>query len=199
MPTPTIVELPAVLLASASPRRGELLRQINVEFEQFAVEVPEQRDPIEMPHEYVRRLALAKAKAGRALYQTDDRPVIGADTVVVYDDMVFGKPRDQLHAMGILRRLSGGTHQVVSAVAVVTANQALVSESTSEVTFRDLSDAEISAYWQTGEPQDKAGGYAIQGQAALFVSKIKGSYSGIMGLPLFETAQLLRQLITETQ
>ena len=195
MPHSSIVEFPPVLLASASPRRAELLRQINVEFEQFAVDVPEERDPIEMPHEYVQRLALAKAQAGRALYADDSRPVIGADTAVVYDDMVFEKPRDQIHASAILRRLSGVTHQVVSAVAVVTSQESKVMVSTSDVTFRQISDGEIDAYWRSGEPQDKAGGYAIQGQAALFVTHISGSYSGVVGLPLLETAQLLQDLI----
>ena len=189
-----VVALPAVLLASASPRRAELLGQINVEFEQFSVNVPEQRDPVEMPEEYVQRLALAKARAGRALYADDSRPVIGADTTVVYDDMVFEKPRDQVHASAILRRLSGVTHQVLSAVAVVTAEGSQVAVSRTDVTFRPISDEEINAYWQSGEPQDKAGGYAIQGQAALFVSNINGSYSAVMGLPLFETVQLLRNI-----
>jgi len=170
------------------------LRQIDVEFEQFAVDVPEERDPIEMPGEYVQRLALAKAKAGRARYRDDARPVIGADTTVVYDDMVFGKPRDQIHASAILRRLSGVTHQVISAVAVAVADQTKVVLSSTDVTFREISDDEIVAYWESGEPQDKAGGYAIQGLAAQFVSNINGSYSGVMGLPLFETAELLREL-----
>lgn len=190
-----VVALPAVLLASASPRRAELLAQINVEFEQFPVNVPEERDPIEMPEEYVRRLALAKAKAGRALHAQDRRPVIGADTIVVYDDMVFEKPRDQIHASAMLRRLSGVTHQVLTAVAVATANNEDVAISRTDVTFRPINDAEINAYWESGEPQDKAGGYAIQGQAALFVNKINGSYSGVMGLPLFETAELLQSLV----
>lgn len=195
MPLTQVKALPAVLLASASPRRAELLAQINVEFEQFSVNVPEQHDPIEMPEEYVRRLALAKANAGRALHAQDSRPVIGADTIVVYDDRVFEKPRDQIHASAMLRRLSGVTHQVLTAVAVATVTAEQVTVSRTDVTFRPISDAEINAYWDSGEPDDKAGGYAIQGQAALFVSNINGSYSGVMGLPLFETAELLQSLV----
>lgn len=182
----------SVLLASGSPRRQELLQQIGVDFDRVVVDVAEIRQPGETPESFVVRVAGDKAAAGRQQRLDDPRPVIGADTAVVLGNQVFGKPQDYDHAAEMLRALSGVTHQVLSAVVVVPQQgEPLLAVCASDVTFRAISEAEISAYWQTGEPLGKAGGYAIQGRAALFVERLVGSYSAVMGLPLFETARLL--------
>lgn len=184
---------PDIYLASASPRRRELLEQIGVSYQRLQVEVPEVRDPAESPEEYVLRVALAKARAGLALLDADDAtPVLGADTEVVLDGAVLGKPRDRDDALAMLRRLSGREHLVLCGVALVGRDGEQGRLSVSHVRFRPIGDDEALAYWHTGEPADKAGGYAIQGRAALFIERLEGSYSGVMGLPLFETAQLLR-------
>lgn len=181
----------AVYLASQSPRRRELLQQVAVDFDVIDVDVDEQCLPDEAPADLVCRLALAKARAGRAASAgMDARPVVGADTLVVCGDRVLGKPVDRDDAIGMLQLLGGRTHQVMSAVAVA-ADREVVELSTSDVTFRTLSAAECAAYWDTGEPADKAGAYAIQGYAAMFISELRGSYSGVMGLPLYETCRLL--------
>jgi septum formation protein len=183
-----------IYLASASPRRRELLAQIGVGYELLRVDVPERRDPAESPEEYVLRVALAKARAGLALLDSGDRhPVLGADTEVVLDGEVLGKPRDRDDALAMLQRLAGREHLVLSGVAIVSREQVRSRLSVSHVRFRPIGDAEALAYWHTGEPVDKAGGYAVQGQAAMFIERLEGSYSGVMGLPLFETAQLLAQ------
>jgi len=182
---------PQLYLASKSPRRRELLAQIGVSYGIIAVELDEAPLPGEAPEDYVRRVALDKARAGRALLEIPDEvPVLGADTLVTIDGQILGKPRDADDALGMLRLLSGRTHRVMSAVALIGAEerQAL---STSEVSFRPISDQEVRAYWDSGEPADKAGGYAIQGLGAVFVRELRGSYSGVMGLPLYETAALL--------
>ncbi len=178
-----------IILASASPRRCELLGQIGVRFIQSAIDVDEAHRPGESPPDYVARLALAKASV---VWQrgSDHLPVLGADTTVVIDNQPLGKPRDAAHAKAMLQQLSGSVHRVLSAVALVTDRQAVLSSETF-VSFRPITDTEISQYWATGEPKDKAGGYAIQGVGAIFIERIEGSYSGVMGLPLFETAQLL--------
>lgn len=184
---------PPVLLASASPRRRELLAQIGVDHEVVRVDVPEVALPSEAPEVFALRLALAKARAGRAVAGSDGRPVLGADTVVVAHGEILGKPRDRDDFVRMMAQLSGHTHQVMTAVARVDADGSEASRlSVSHVSFRTLSDAEIAAYWMSGEPADKAGGYAIQGHAAIFIARVDGSYSGVMGLPLFETAELLR-------
>jgi septum formation protein len=183
-----------IWLASASPRRRELLAQIGVSYSVLKVDVPELRDPAESPEEYVLRVALAKARAGYALLDGGDpRPVLGADTEVVLDGEVLGKPPGRDEAIAMLRRLAGRDHLVLSAVAVVRGDEEQSRLSVSHVRFRPIGDDEALAYWHTGEPADKAGGYAIQGRAAMFIERLEGSYSGVMGLPLFETAQLLRQ------
>jgi septum formation protein len=185
---------PELYLASASPRRRELLEQIGVAYQLLQVEVPERRDPAESPEEYVLRVALAKARAGHALLAAADvRPVLGADTEVVIDGEVLGKPQGRDEAIAMLQRLAGREHLVLSGVAVVSAEQEQSRLCVSHVRFRPIGDDEALAYWHTGEPADKAGGYAIQGRAALFIERLEGSYSGVMGLPLFDTAQLLRQ------
>ncbi|HSG10449.1 MAG TPA: Maf family protein [Gammaproteobacteria bacterium] len=182
-----------ICLASRSPRRRELLHQIGVDFDVIDVDVDEQRGPQESAEAFVVRVALDKARAGRsALPAGSPMPVLGADTAVVIDDEVLGKPRDGADAARMLSLLSGRTHRVLTAVALV-AGRETVCVSTSKVTFRTLGDAECAAYWASGEPADKAGAYAIQGLAAVFISRLEGSYSGVMGLPLYETATLLQE------
>lgn len=182
-------------LASSSPRRSELLDQIGVRWQRLVTEVSEHRHPGEVPEVYVLRLALAKARATRARLPGDDpRPVLGADTAVVAaDGTVLGKPRDRDDARAMLERLSGAEHHVYSGVALVRGEEEQTRLSVSTVRFRVLTPDEIAAYWASGEPHDKAGGYAVQGLGALFIEHIAGSYSGIMGLPIFETAELLMQ------
>lgn len=184
---------PTLYLASQSPRRRELLEQIGQSFHSLSPNVEEKTIDGESPQVYVERLALAKAAAGLALAPDDDAVVIGSDTSVVVDNKILGKPIDEAHATQMLRQLSGRSHQVLTAVALVSQNRHAVKTSTTDVTFRPLSNAEINAYWQTGEPAGKAGGYAIQGLAAVFIEHINGSYSGVMGLPLYETAALLHE------
>ena len=182
-----------IYLASSSPRRRELLQQIGVGYAVLPVDVPEQPGADEAPEVYVLRLALEKARAGHALLPADDkRPVLGADTAVVSHGTILGKPRDREDALATLAGLGGGHHQVITAVAMVGPDGEEQSRlSVSTVTFRPISPAEALAYWSSGEPADKAGGYAIQGMGAIFIERLEGSYSGVMGLPLFETAELL--------
>jgi septum formation protein len=182
-----------IYLASGSPRRRELLQQIGVPFRVLATAVDEAVLTGETCEAYVARLAAAKADAGWA--RNPDRsgaPVLAADTAVVLDNKILGKPADRMDGEAMLRRLSARTHVVLTAVALRTVDGLRSRVSRSEVTFRALAGEEIRAYWETGEPGDKAGGYAIQGRAAVFVSDLRGSFSGVMGLPLFETAHLLR-------
>ncbi|MFM1891081.1 MAG: hypothetical protein RLZ44_158 [Pseudomonadota bacterium] len=178
-------------LASQSPRRRELLEQIGVSHAVVAVEVDETPRPDEAPEDYVRRLALGKARAGLARQRGN--LVLGADTAVVLDGHILGKPRGQDHARDMLLALGGREHRVLSGVAVVGDSFEGYRLSDSRVSFRAITAAEAAAYWDSGEPADKAGGYAIQGRGAVFVSHLSGSYSGVMGLPLFETAQLLAE------
>lgn len=183
---------PLIYLASASPRRSALLTQIGVAHRIAPVPVDESVDGAEAPEKYVTRLAALKADTLWQNLPLDERlPVLGSDTSVVVDRTILGKPSDESDCLRMLELLSGRTHQVHTAVAVRSAAGSEVRLSVSDVTFRDLSRAEMRAYWQTGEPADKAGGYAIQGRGAVFIRHIAGSYSGIMGLPLFETAELL--------
>jgi septum formation protein len=182
-----------IFLASQSPRRRELLQQIGVYFEVLPVDVDEAQQAGETPQACVQRLALEKARAGRALLPAGcSQPVMGADTLVVCGDAMLGKPADRTAALAMLQSLSGTTHQVITAVALAGDHEASCL-SISEVTFRALTVAECEAYWETGEPRDKAGAYAVQGLAAVFISRLEGSYSGVMGLPLYETAALLKE------
>ena len=181
-----------LILASGSPRRSELLQQIGVQFRVMPVEVDETPWPEEQPHEYVLRMARTKASVGSQQSDTVDSVVLGADTVVVCDDLIMGKPSGFSDARDMLRRLSGKAHTVLTAVAVTDGNNMEYRIADSQVTFREITESEINRYWQTGEPCDKAGGYAIQGKGAIFVSQISGSYSGVVGLPLMETCELLR-------
>jgi septum formation protein len=191
--------LPQMLyLASQSPRRRELLARLGLAFGVLDLDIPEQRQPGEPPEDYVRRVAREKAGAGLLkVVAVADAHVLGADTEVVLDDdadadQVLGKPRDAEEAAAMLRRLSGRTHRVISVVWLVSAARESQAVSISEVTFATLDEATVAAYLATGEWQGKAGAYAIQGAAQAFITHLSGSHSGVMGLPLHETAQLLR-------
>ena len=179
-------------LASRSPRRNELLSRLDVPFRALDLEVPEQRAPGEAAEAYVRRVALDKARAGLALVADDPQAVVlGSDTEVVLDDRVYGKPADTDDAAAMLASLAGRTHRVITVVALAAAGRHALETVISEVTFAPMSAAQIQAYVATGEPMGKAGGYAIQGGAERFISHLAGSYSGVMGLPLQQTAALL--------
>lgn len=182
-----------VYLASASPRRSELLRQIGVPFQVRPAAIAEQQLARETPEDYVVRLAAAKAETIWAAAAGDSRPVLAADTAVVLDGDVLGKPETAAEAAAMLERLSGRTHRVLTAVALRHAGGLETRLSESEVRFRATTADERLAYCRTGEPFDKAGGYGIQGHAAVFVEELKGSYSGVVGLPLHETAALLKR------
>lgn len=179
-------------LASASPRRREILQQLGLAFQSLPQNIDESRLPGEPPEDYVLRLASGKARAALATPGNAAGAIcLGADTTVVCDGQIFEKPTDAADARRILGILSGKTHTVLTAVAVATASMHEVLLSKSEVIFKTLTTPEIVAYWATGEPADKAGAYGIQGLGAVFVSSINGSYSGIMGLPIAETLALL--------
>lgn len=177
----------SIRLASASPRRSLLLRQIGVAHEVAAVNVDETRWPPETPADYVLRLARAKARAGAA----NEQPVLAADTAVALGSELFGKPGDEADAVRMLGALAGRCHEVFTAVALECAGRASTALSVSRVWFRPITADECRRYWATGEPAGKAGSYAIQGFGAVFVERLEGSYSGVMGLPLYETAALL--------
>lgn len=184
---------PMLYLASRSPRRNELLARLDIPFRALDLEVPECRGADESPLAYVRRVALDKARAGLAQVVGDPQPVVlGSDTEVVLGDRVYGKPVDAADAAAMLRSLAGRTHRVITAVALAApARQAQVVVE-SEVTFAAMAEDEIAAYVASGEPMGKAGAYAIQGGAERWISRLAGSYSGVMGLPLQQTAALLR-------
>jgi septum formation protein len=182
-----------IYLASLSPRRCELLDQIQVHYQQIAVTVDETPRLNEIPQDYVSRLALAKAQAGHLALSTT-APILGADTIIVYQGQLFGKPVDEEDAKHKLKKLSNSCHQVMTAVALVTDTHKRVKLNISQVFFAPLTEADIQAYIATGEPLDKAGAYAIQGLGGIFVKQIEGSYSSVMGLPLYETATLLAEI-----
>jgi septum formation protein len=191
---------PSIYLASASPRRRELLNQIEVNFSVLSVEVDERRFDNESPIDYVKRVAIAKAQAGwDSLAPDQQRPVLGSDTSVVLEGDVLGKPKDDRDARQMLKRLSASTHQVMTAVAIVQADSIECRVNISNVHFTELTESDINWYIATKEGVDKAGGYAVQGLAALFIDKIEGSYSGIMGLPLRETGLLLAHISEHTE
>jgi septum formation protein len=181
---------PVLCLASVSPRRRELLTQIGVPHLVTGAHIDESVHPGERPHDYVQRMARTKAQT--VWEQGLSLPVLGADTTVVLDGKVFGKPTDRADALRMLGLLSGRTHDVLTAVALASKDGLSMRVSVSAVRFRSLAADEIAAYWETGEPRDKAGAYAIQGLGAVFVESLTGSFSGVMGLPLFETSELLR-------
>jgi septum formation protein len=181
-----------VYLASRSPRRRLLLEQMGLRAAVIEAPIDESRRGDETADAHVLRVAREKAWAGRQqLSPRDSRPVIAADTAVVLEDETFGKPADRDSALQMLRALSDRTHRVLTAVAVISRHGEQYDMSESRVTFRRLEESEMLAYWETGEPCDKAGAYAIQGRGAVFIAHLEGSYSGVMGLPLFETARLL--------
>lgn len=181
----------ALYLASASPRRRELLTQIGAPFKLLSVNIDETPRSGESPESYVQRLAREKALAGRALLGAGAVAVLGADTTVVVDDRILGKPADRDEGLQMLEALSGREHRVMTAVALASREACEVRLVTSVVRFRTIAASEAAAYWASGEPCDKAGGYAIQGWGAVFVVELRGSYSGVVGLPLCETAELL--------
>lgn len=192
-----------IYLASKSPRRRELLRQIGIEFELLMLREEAGRSGTvsEVPHDgeapetYVKRIAREKAQAGWSAVLTRRlpvRPVLAADTTVTINGKILGKPANATEAMDMLRSLSGRTHEVLTAVAVILNDDMHEALSCSEVRFGELSEQALRAYCTSSEPYDKAGSYGVQGQAAQFIERISGSYSGIMGLPLYETAQLLQ-------
>ena len=180
-----------VYLASRSPRRAELLQQLGMSFETVPADIDETVCSGEEPAKYVLRMALEKARIGAGKTESRSIPVLGADTAVVINGHILGKPESKQEGIAMLRQLSDNTHAVFSAVALVGGGAELVDISRTEVKFRRISEAELNSYWALGESTDKAGGYGIQGYAALFIEQIKGSYSGVMGLPLFETGRLL--------
>lgn len=191
-----------IYLASKSPRRRELLKQIGVQYELLLmretaprVDIDESPRPEETPHAYVERVVRLKADVAlRAMRERKlpSRPILTADTTVTLDGHILGKPENRDDAIRMLKRLSGQTHQVLTAVMVTTENDQHKVLTTSFVTFASLGDDEIRAYVDSGEPMDKAGAYGVQGRAARFISKLSGSYSGVVGLPLYETANLLK-------
>lgn len=189
-------------LASQSPRRAELLQQIYVKFDSLVIDVDESCQEGELALDYVDRLARAKAAMGWQQLMATDKPklpVLGADTVVVLDGLIMGKPKDREHGLAMLRTLSGRSHQVMTAVCLYygfeDVEPLIYSEvCVTDVAFKHLSESELNAYWLTGESIDKAGAYGIQGRAAVFVERIEGSYSSVVGLPLFETEQLLARM-----
>lgn len=178
-----------IRLASASPRRSQLLRQIGVAHDVRPVNLDESRLSGESPRDYVLRLAREKALA--AVASGDGIPVLGADTTVAMGEEIFGKPRDEADGVRMLAALSGRSHEVLTAVALACDGRLETAISETRVTFRTISEAECRSYWASGEPADKAGAYAIQGFGAVFIARLEGSYSGVMGLPLCETATLL--------
>lgn len=195
---------PRIYLASQSPRRRELLKQIGINFEMLllradsfrSVDVDETPDADEQPENYVRRVCQTKAEAGHAalkLRNLPPFPVLAADTTVALDGKIFGKPENAEQAAAMLRQLSGREHQVLSAVAVALGEHVETALSVSVVRFATLDERRIHRYLLTHEYTDKAGGYGIQGHAGAFVEHLSGSYSGVMGLPLFETVELLRR------
>ncbi len=186
-----------ICLGSASPRRAELLSQLGVPFSVRAVDVDESVQVGELPATYVERLSLEKARAVvKLLDQSVAKFVLAADTAVVVDGEILGKPQDRAHGLAMMAMLSGRSHQVYTGLALVAVyeqSRSATKISISEVQFRTISKRERELYWATGEPVDKAGGYGIQGYAASFIRHLSGSFSGVMGLPIFETAELMRE------
>jgi septum formation protein len=183
-----------IYLASGSPRRAELLQQIGIEFETLHVDIDESQKFDESALDYVKRMAKNKAQAGALLLteQGRNQAVLAADTIIAIDDKIIGKPADRQQCQRILSQLSARQHQVISSVALLYRNSLEIKLSINRVWFRALRDSEIKSYCTTEEPMDKAGAYAIQGRAAIFIKHLEGSYSSVMGLPLFETAELLQ-------
>ncbi|MEE9303543.1 MAG: Maf family protein [Thiotrichaceae bacterium] len=191
-------DLPELILASASPRRRELLDQIGIRYHVSPVDIDESALPDESAETLVKRLAQEKAEAAwlqqRNKNPDINLPVLGADTLGVLDSQLLVKPRDYDHAYQMLSAMSGNCHEILTAVAIRHQHGCEVSLNVNTVYFKTLTDKEISTYWNSGEPKDKAGAYAIQGMGAVFIKRIEGSYSGVMGLPLYETQELLNKV-----
>ncbi|HEC12244.1 MAG TPA: septum formation inhibitor Maf [Acidiferrobacteraceae bacterium] len=188
---------PSLYLASRSPRRQELLRQMGIEFEVFVVDVPEHPAKGETAEHFVTRMAQEKSSAANTQISKQGMvimPILGADTCVVIDGEILGKPRNRTHGIDMLRRLSGTTHEVMTAVNINADDRDYGVLSLSKVSFDRLSDQDVVRYWDSGEPMDKAGGYGIQGRAAAFISRLEGSYTGVVGLPLFEVSSLFKKI-----
>lgn len=185
-----------VYLASASPRRQALLQQAGIRFQVILPDVEEVVRPGESAEDFVMRVAQDKARAGRVLVTKEGRPsapVLAADTCIVLDNEIIGKPADREEGIRILTRLAGRSHQVLTAAVLMEEGKCQQALSRSRVVFGLLSEKEIEDYWESGEPVDKAGGYAIQGKAAVFIEHIEGSYTGIVGLPLFEVVNMIKK------
>lgn len=182
-----------IVLASQSPRRAELLQQLKVPFSTCMIEVDESIVGNESAEHFVTRLAELKARAGWSK-STENLPVLGSDTIVVVDGEILGKPKDQADSRRMLTKLSNREHQVMTAVTIVNNGLSYSRLVVTDVLMKPLSEKEINWYWHTGEPQDKAGSYGIQGLAGRFIKQIKGSYSAVVGLPLYETSQLLQEI-----
>ena len=182
-----------IVLASASPRRAALLRQIGIPFRRCAPCIDESPRAGEPARGFVERMAVAKARA-----VASPQPVLAADTIAETDGRIFGKPRDERDFRAMLGALSGRSHRVHTAVALRFGSREALCSATAEVAMRRIDDAEMAAYWATGEPQDKAGGYAVQGIAGIFVREVRGSYSAVVGLPLAETEEMLRAFGIDT-
>ena len=183
-----------IILASASPRRRELLQQIGIKAIVQSVDIDEAQKQNETVRDYVERLAMEKAQCGFDTISNDEQlPVLGSDTIVEIDGEILGKPENRQQAKKMLMQLSGKNHQVYTSVAIVTHDKSVIMTSSSQVEFKTLEAQEIDSYLASGEADDKAGAYAIQGIAAQFVKNINGSFSGVMGLPLYETVELLKQ------
>lgn len=188
-------------LASQSPRRADLLQQIAVTFKRLNIDIDETPIDGEAPSQYVQRVAAEKARSGWQQLEHSGRtlrPVLGADTAVILDQQIMGKPLDRDHGLTMLKALAGRTHQVMSGICFCYKNAEWAALSISDVTFRPISDEELEQYWLSGEPLGKAGAYAIQGLGAVFVEQIRGSYSSVVGLPLLETHQLLQSIEKDT-
>ena len=182
-----------LILASASPRREKLLRQLGVNFVSEPQNIIEEKRIDESPEKFVKRMAEEKASSAFGKRKENDIVVVASDTIVVCDKRVLGKPKDKSDGIKMLLTLSNKTHRVLSAVTVANTLRYKSTVSETSVSFREISEIEAEYYWDSGEPEGKAGGYAIQGCGAVFVQSINGSYSGVMGLPLFQTAQLLSE------
>ncbi len=182
-----------LILASASPRREKLLRQLGVNFVSEPQDIIEEKRIDESPEKFVKRMAEEKASSAFGKRKEKDIVVVASDTIVVCDKRVLGKPKDKSDGIKMLLTLSNKTHRVLSAVTVANTLRYKSTVSETSVSFREISEIEAEYYWDSGEPEGKAGGYAIQGCGAVFVQSINGSYSGVMGLPLFQTAQLLSE------
>lgn len=181
-----------IYLASSSPRRAELLRQISIDFEVLRISIDESKIGAESAEQYVSRMSETKALAGRGMVSVD-APILAADTIITIDGNIIGKPTERFCCEEILAKLSAREHQVLSAVALNYGGETRVKVSKNLLSFRQLEASEIESYCASDEPLDKAGAYAIQGKAAIFIERLTGSYSSVMGLPLFETAELLKQ------